>query len=1059
MTKTTLREIKSSLGRWIAIMAIVALGVGFFSGLKMCKDDFVKTGDTYVAAQNMYDMELMTTLGLEDADVDIIAGTQGVKTAEGTWSSDALVDGDEEEGGQHVATFYTLSDTINLPSLKAGTMPTQANQCLGDYRYFTEDDLGTTIRLADINDEDTLDLFAYKEYELVGLMDSPVYLNFERGSTSLGNGSVSFFAYLLPEGWDSDIYTSIYVDFADDYTLFSDEYDENADVMEDRLEDAMETVGERRYDAIIDEARDKLADAQAEVDDAQAELDEHRQELEDAKKKLADGQAEINTNRKKLTDSKADLADARKELDDARAELADARKTLDENKETLESSRKELAQARKDYEDGLASYEEQRDAAYHQLDAALAAGAMTQAQYDTAKAQADQQLAPAKAQLDAALEQLTAGEKELAVGEQKLADGEKDYAAGKKKYDDGEKEYQDGLAEIRDAEKKLADAQAEVNDGQKEVTDAEEKLADGEEKIADARKELHDAEKEIDDIEYPTTYVLGRETNIGYVCFENDSKIVDGIARVFPIFFFLVAALVCMTTMTRMIDEQRTQIGVLKALGYSRRQILKKYVIYAGSAALIGAVAGFLIGVHLFPFVIWAVYGMMYGFADIVYVLDWKLGVATLLVALLCCVGTTIYSCSAELKEVPAQLIRPKSPKAGKRILLERVPFIWDKLKFLIKVSIRNTFRYRRRFFMMVLGISGCTALLITGLGIKDSIANVVSAQYDDIYHVDYTVSFQKDMEEDEQSAFLEEAGDVISDCLFLYTSSVDARTDNTTKSINLVVCKEGDDTSSFIDLHNDDGPIAYPARGEGVINSNLADNMGLTVGDTISVYDSDMRKMTVTITALCDNYVYNYLYINDETYEENWGHLETNSAFVLGITDEEGELVDPHGDGAELMNARNVSAVNITMDFRDRIANMMESLNYIVALVVISAGALAFIVLYNLTNINITERIREIATIKVLGFYANETSAYVFRENLLLTAIASIVGLPLGAALHAFVMSQVKIDMLSFDIHIEPVSYVIGVVITFLFAFLVNLTMQRKLSKVSMTESLKSIE
>jgi putative ABC transport system permease protein len=299
----------------------------------------------------------------------------------------------------------------------------------------------------------------------------------------------------------------------------------------------------------------------------------------------------------------------------------------------------------------------------------------------------------------------------------------------------------------------------------------------------------------------------------------------------------------------------------------------------------------------------------------------------------------------------------------------------------------------------------------------------------------------------------------LVSDCLFLYTSSVDARTETTTKSINLVVCNENDDTERFIDLHNDEGSIAYPSDGEGVINSNLAYNLGLAVGDTISVYDSDMREMTVTITALCDNYVYNYLYINEGTYEENWGHLEKNSAFVLGVKNQDGVLADPHGDGAQIMNARNVAAVTITQDFRDRIDNMMKSLDYIVALVVICAAALAFIVLYNLTNINITERIREIATIKVLGFYANETAAYVFRENLILTAIASVVGLPLGTALHAFVMSQVKIDMLSFDVHIEPLSYLLGIFITFVFAFLVNLVMQRKLSKVSMTESLKSIE
>ena len=1017
MSKTTFREIKSSFGRWASICAIVALGVGFFCGLKMCKDDFVKTGDDYVLRLNLYNYELMTTLGLEDEDVDIIAAAEGVAAAEGAWSTDALFTLEADDGGERVAKLHTLTETVNQPSLTAGRMPEAADEVLGDADYFTEEDLGKTITFPDTNDQDTLDLLSASEYTLVGLATSPEYLNFERGSTSLGSGSVSCFLYLQKDGWDSDVYTQVYVDFADDYPIFTDEYAENDELMKARLEDAMETVGQRRYDSIIDEAKDKLADAQAEVDDAQAELDSHNADLTQAKADLAEGKRKLTENRQKLTDAKADLADARQELS---------------------KNRKKLEDGRKEYEDGLASYQKEKDSTYAQLDAALAAGYMSQEEYDASRQQAD-------AQFNAAWKKLESSRKELEKGETELAAGEK--------------QVKKAEAEVSDGEKKLKDGEAELADGQREIDDAEKKLAEGEEKISDARRQLRDAEKEIDDIEYPTTYVLGRDSNVGYVCFENDSKIVDGIARVFPVFFFLVAALVCMTTMTRMIDEQRTQIGVLKALGYRRNQIMRKYIVYSGSAAVLGSIVGFFIGIHLFPWVIWTVYGLMYGFADIIFLYSWPLGLLSLLAALLCCVGTTILSCNAELKEVPAQLIRPKAPQAGKRILLERVPFIWNRLKFLVKVSIRNTFRYRRRFIMMVIGISGCTALLITGLGIKDSIANVVTAQYDNIYHVDYTVSFQKDMDEDAQKRFLEETDSVVSDCLFLYTSSVDAQANNLTKSINLVACDQSEDISRFISLYNDDGPISWPGAGMGVINSNLAENLGLSVGDSLTVYDNDMNEMTVRIAALCDNYVYNYLYIDRTTYEENWGQMESNSAYVLGITDEDGEITDPHGDSTVMMEARGVSAVSITSDFRDRIDNMMKSLNYIVALVVASAGALAFIVLYNLTNINITERIREIATIKVLGFYSGETAQYVFRENILLTAIASLVGIPLGAALHAFVMSQVKIDMLSFDIHIEPLSYLIGILVTFLFAFIVNVVMRRKLDQVSMTESLKSIE
>lgn len=978
MTKTTFREIKKSFGRWIAILAIIALGVGFFSGLKVCKDDFIETGDRYVREYNLYDYELITTLGLEDEDVEILRQTEGVQEAEGSYSTDALIIFEEsgmDGENEYVAKCHTISDKINTLSLKAGSMPEKADQIIGDARYFTEEDIGSTIKIADSNGSDTLDLFAYQEYELTGIADSPVYLNFERGSTSLGNGTVSCFIYIPKDGWASEVYTEVYIDFAEDHTIFSQQYKDNASIMEDRLSEKLDQCSQRRYDSIIDEAREKLAEAEAEVADAEEELTASRQELTEAR-------SELTANEKKLEDSRQDLADARQE-----------------------------------YENGVDAYQQEKESTYAQLEGALAQGFITQEQYDQSKAAADQQFESAWSELEEARLQIEDGEKELRSGEEELA-------AGRQKIADGEAQ-----------------------------------LADGQEQIQQAKEELNDAQKEIDDIEYPTSYVLSRDTNIGYACFENDSQIVDGIAKVFPIFFFLVAALVCMTTMTRMIDEQRTQIGVLKALGYERHQILAKYIFYSGSAAVLGTISGFVMGAHLFPWVIWDAYGMMYGFSDLVFMTDWSLCLFCLLVALLCSVGTTVYSCNAELKEVPAQLIRPKAPKSGKRVLLERVPFIWKHLRFLVKVSIRNTFRYKKRFFMMVLGISGCTALLVTGLGVRDSISNVVTAQYDEIYHVDYTVTFNKDMSAEAQEAFSEETSDVIADCLFLYTSSVDVVAEDSAKTVNLVVCDEKDDISTFIDLHNEEGPISYPQTGEGVINSSLAEGLNLEVGDTLTVRDEDMRELTVTISAICDNYVYHYLYINEGTYAAQWGQPEINSAFALGIADEDGQIADPHGDGTIIMNAKSVSAVSITEDFRDRIDTMMQSLNYIVILVVASAGALAFIVLYNLNNINITERIREIATIKVLGFYAKETASYVFRENIILTAISALVGLPLGKGLLTFVMNNVKIDMLHFDTHISLLSYALGVILTFAFAFIVNLFMQIKLNNVNMTESLKSVE
>ena len=1013
MRKSTFREIRGSFSRWAAILAIVALGVGFFTGLKVSREAFVVTGDKYLKENNLFDFQLISTLGFEDENIDEIAAVSGVNSAVGSWSQDAVVTVSRMEG-ESVAKLHTINDKINTPVLIAGDLPASGNECLADSNYFGEDSIGQTITVVKTsNDEDAEEILAYDEYIISGLAQSPLYMNYERGSTSLGSGSVAFFLLLPEDGWDADYYTEMYVDADAGGEIFSDEYNDAADAMEKPLETALENSANGRYDDIMTEANEELAEAEEKLADAKIEL-------ADAEKELADGERELKDAEKKLRDGEDELAENEQKLDDARADLE---------------------KARADYEEGLAQYNQEKADAYAQLDELLASFepakgtpfyAQYYAQYEAAKAEADAQFEAAWAELE----------------------------DGRLQIEDGEREVEEGLAAIEDAKKEIADGKREIADGKKEIADGKREIADAKKELSDAEEELDDARDEIEDIENPDTYVLGRDTNIGYVCFDSDTAIVAGLSKVFPVFFFIVAALVVMTTMTRMVDEQRTQIGVLKALGYSKGQILGKYIFYSSSAALMGGIAGFFAGSYLFPYVIWVAYNMMYGFAPLTFVLNWVVGGACIAVALVCALSATMYSCYRELSEVPAQLIRPKAPALGKRILLERIHFIWDRLPFLHKVSMRNIFRYKKRFFMMVLGICGCTALLVTGFGIGDTIKTVVPSQYDEIYFVDYTVTFDKDINEDEKAEFLAENIDTVSDALFLYTISVDAQANNSIKTVNMVVAKNDDPVGKFIDLHTEDGiPIEYPAKGECIINTNLARMMKLDIGDDLTVFDSDKREITAEITAICENYVNNYFYINDETYEEFYGDLETNAAFVKGISGEDGKVEDPHGDGAKLMNADNVAAVSVTMDFKDRIATTLEGLNAVILLVIICAGALAFIVLYNLTNINITERIREIATIKVLGFYPNETSAYVFRENLVLTAVSALVGLPLGTWLNQFVMGQVKIDLMYFDIHVLPASYIYAVVMTFIFAGIVNFAMYFRLQKISMTESLKSIE
>ena len=1030
MRKSTFREIRGSFSRWAAILAIVALGVGFFSGLKVSREAFLVTGDKYIKEHNLFDFQLISTLGFEEENIKEIAAVDGVNNVIGSWSTDAVVNISDSQAGDVVAKIHTINDTINTIDLRAGRLPEKGSECLADPWFFSEGDIGKTITIVKTNatdDEDADEILAYKEYTITGITRSSLYMNYERGSTSLGSGTVSFFLYLNDDGWNADYYTEMYVDAAAGGVIFSDEYNDAIDAIEKPLEIALENSANGRYDDIMAEANEELAEAEEKLADAKIEL-------ADAEKELADGERE--------------LKDAEKELRDAEKKLADGEKELEENQQKLEDARADLETARADYEEGLAQYNQEKADADAQLEELLASiepakgtpfYAQYYAQYEAAKAEADAQFEAAWAELE----------------------------EGRIQIEDGEKEVADGFAAIEDAEKEIADGKKEVADGKKEIADGKREIADGKKEIADAKKELADAEEELDDardeiedIENPDTYVLGRDTNIGYVCFDSDTAIVAGLAKIFPVFFFLVAALVVMTTMTRMIDEQRTQIGVLKALGYSKGQILRKYIFYSSSAALVGGVIGFFIGSYLFPYVIWVAYSMMYGFAPLTFVLNWKIGGACIAVALICALGATMYSCYRELSEVPAQLIRPKAPALGKRILLEKIPFIWNRLQFLHKVSMRNIFRYKKRFFMMVLGICGCTALLVAGFGIGDTIRTVVPKQYEEIYFVDYTVTFDKDISEDERAEFLEENTDTVSDALFLYTITADAHANGTIKTVNMVVAKNDDPFGKFVELHTEDGqPLAYPEKGQCIVNTNLARMMKVDVGDQLTIMDSDKKELTATVSGICENYVNNYFYINDETYEDFYGDLEINAAFVKGIPGEDGKVEDPHGDGAKLMNADNVAAVSVTMDFKERVATTLEGLNAVILLVIICAGALAFIVLYNLTNINITERIREIATIKVLGFYPKETSAYVFRENLVLTAVSALVGLPLGSWLNQFVMGQVKIDLMYFDIHVLPISYVYAVVMTFIFAGIVNFVMYFRLQKISMTESLKSIE
>lgn len=1142
----------------------------------------VETTGKYLEKQGFYDYRLVFTLGFEQEEVEYLRQQAGVRGVEGAVSFDVICQ--DAAGNESVLKAHSITEELNRLVVLKGRMPQSAGECVADANVFTEACIGETLTISQNNAEENLEHFACGEYTIVGIVQSPGYIQYERGNTSLGTGRVSGFIYLPYEGFDVDYYTEIYVKFAEAFPLYSDEYQDFIAEKEPVWEDCLTQAADMRYQRVLKTAEEELAEARAEFDaekaDAEEELAEAWAELEDAREQLEDGGRQLEDARKELADARKTVADKAKELADgerelaekeqeladgeqalrdgiaqwnrgneqleaAERELAEGRRQLEEQKEALAAGSAELAageQALTEAEQELQLKEEELSqgrqgiqAMEQQLQAMLAAGipedskeakalaAQIQAAedqlavYETQLQEGKTQLAQERAKVEAGRAAIAEGWTAVAVYEQKLQEGQEqidqgndELAAGWEELEAGERELADGRAALEDARVQLADGKKQLADAGKEIEEAEQTIADKEreledgqaeyadglaeyedgvkefnEEIADAQQELDDAEQEIADLEEPDSYLLGRDTNIGYVCFENDSAIVEGIANIFPVFFFLVAALVCITTMNRMVEEQRTQIGVLKALGYSEGVIMSKYMFYSGSAAVIGCVIGYAGGTWLFPRVIWTAYGIMYRVDTLVYVFDWRLAVISLIVSVLCSVGTTWLSCRMELKEVAAQLMRPKSPKAGKRVFLEYLPFIWKRLGFLRKVSIRNIFRYKKRLVMMVMGISGCTALLVTGFGIKDSIANVAAQQFEEIQTYDLNVLFSEDISEEmleRMDRLLESAGTgnesgagngagLGSESMSgdgggidggtvqyaaVYETTFDLVTADGRKSVNLLALDGKADMTPFLDLHTaGKEPIAFPTAGELVITDKIAKDFGIAVGDTVTLQNEDMQTITAEVSGINQNFIYNYVYISSETYREQTGEEAGSRNLYLNIPED----ADVHLIAAALMKWEEVANVTVNADTMERFSSMMRSLDLIVVFVIACAAGLAFIVLYNLTNINITERIREIATIKVLGFHKRETASYVFRENMVLAAMGIVAGLPLGHLLHLFVMNEIHIDMIAFDIRVRPVSYFYSVILTYLFAWLVNLLMGGKLEKISMTESLKSVD
>lgn len=1211
--KNIIKDIKNSKARFLSIMLIVALGVGFFTGIKATSPSMNETAEIYYRENNLMDIRLLSTVGFDEDDVKAVEKLENVRAVSPSYFSDVIV---SVGGTGSVIRMYSMPEEdengviINKPIVNEGRLPEKKGEIAVEKANFSGDfSIGDIITVEpEIAGEDTTDSIESLEYTIVGFIQSPLYVSFERGTTTVGSGKISLYGIVSPEEFVSERYTQIYVltDYSDgSMKTLEDEYTQ----MIENFKPSLEQLADKRTDNFesdyLPEAKQKLEDAQNELDSEKAKAEK---ELSDGEKKLKDAEntynREINEAQSKLNDAKQQIENGEKELEKGKTdyengiiaaenELESSKERLKNGKQQLNDSKKQfdaairngekqLSSAEREYNKGLAEY----NAALSEfktktLPARLAINAL-QSKYDLSKsnfenimkpaaekaindaqqlindaneeisnlseqletannadriiieskirtqesivelnqgiidrererlaekeadvnrdkktlddainsyntsvAEPKAQLDSAKAQLDEALAQITDGKEELEVqreqGQAQIDAAQAQLKEGEVQLSKGQEQLAvaktEGTKKLKDSEEKLKQAKKEYEEGKKEF---ENKKAEGKQqlddvkaefedrkieaaaKINDAQSEIDKAKEQLDKLENPEWYIFDRRDNPGFESLIEDTTRIDAVATVFPLFFLIVAALVCLTTMTRHVEEKRTEIGTLKALGYSNGVIKLKFIIYASSASLIGCVLGISIGMLTLPYVIYNAYGIMYELVSLKLVMPWNIAIIGVAVGFLCTAFVSLYVCQRALSEKPAALMRPKSPKVGKRIFLEKIPFIWNKMNFTSKVTARNILRYKVRFLMTVIGVAGCTALILTGFGLKNSISAITDKQFGEINKYDMVAVLESEGTAHQKADMLK----LISDSESVESAMLERQVavevtnikgENKQEDIYLVVPQSVEDFKNYVELRQRKSGVSVGFTDDGVVlTEKMASNLGVSAGDEVIVID-DHNEYKVKVSGVSENYVYGYVYMSPDYYKEVYGKDVRFNMLMAKMTEQNRDNEDKLG--TLCLDNGGIVAVSFISSSIDSFNDTIKSLDVVVFVLILCAGMLAVVVLYNLTNINVAERVREIATIKVLGFYNSETCAYVYRENIILTLVGIIAGLGIGIILHRFVILTIEINKTMFSREIMFTSFLFAAVLTMIFAALVNFIMYFKIKKIDMVESLKSVE
>ena len=999
--KNTLRKIKHSFGRFITLILIIAIGSAFFAGVRETSSDMIKTMDEYYDATNLMDFRIISTMGLTNDDLEALKNLENTQIIEENYTYETAIDGDATK-------IYGLTENINNVTLVFGSLPTSDNECLvlaGSYN------IGDTITIEDSNYQDYLKNNTFK---VVGTVNSSMYIYNNLGMSTVSDGKLDNVIYINKDNFNIDYYTEIYLiaKNSQEETSYRDEYDEVIANLNTELEKLAPIQETKRYEQIKTEAMEEIYDAREEINNLKAE---NEAKFNDALAELNSAQDQINAGYNEINKGFAELETQKNSVLN---KLNNEEATLDNSLATINSNLANLGITTNNIAESIAELNNQITS----ITNLLASLDDTNPEYVTYQAMLTN------------LNTLVSNLNSIQNGYTKINNARTQF----------DSTYNDTINTLNANKNNLDKEQETLNEGFKEYNA---NYAEFQDEIAKGMQEIADAEAEIANLEKPEWYLFNREDNSGYTTFLESATKIDSIAAVFPLFFIAVAFLMCLNTMARMIEEERTEIGIFTSLGISNFQIIFSYIFYVLIATIIGLLIGLSIGYTVVPHVLYNVYTQAYVIPGLKTYVNIPICISIIEVCVITMSLVTFIAVTAKFKNSPANLLRPASPKSGRKVLLEKINFLWKRISFSWKVTIRNLFRYKKRIIMTLIGISGCTALLLTGFGIKDSISEIVEIQYGEIEKYDALAVLDNPVTEEssEINEFLNQNS--ISNPLYAHMETFTFAANS--KNIDVYsLAFATNSIDKYFNLKDLDGNDLELNDEGAIITEKIAKILNVNIGDTITLRDNNNEIYVIKISGISKNYINNYVYMNTNYYNLVFGDISYNTIIAN---------IGNHGD--VLMNSNYFSNIQYTEDSMSMLQDIFDSMNNIVFLIIGFSSVLAITVLYNLTTINISERVREIATLKVLGFNDKEISMYVYRETIILTIFGIIIGLLLGIGLNAFVLTVAETDEIIFAKEIHYLSYILAIVIMIIFTIVVQIITNFILKKINMIDSLKSVE